>query len=130
MVEDYKPHPVHLHTGIEPRSAPNGRDGARSQRPSARINWIAQTWAEQLVKNGKLSHNPSYSALYAPGWKVAAENVQQNMIWVTAEDLIKEWHGSPDHRVNLQNPAFNTFGVGIAYGNDGRIWAAQDFARY
>jgi uncharacterized protein YkwD len=44
-----------------------------------------------------------------------------------AQDLVKKWAGSLDHRKNLRNAAFTRSGVGIAHEGD-TIYATELFA--
>ena len=106
------------------------RHGLSPLKIDTQINSVAQAWAQKMAKDQRLSHNPSYAQQYPAGWRMAAENVLQNWKGTTAEDLVQQWHNSPGHRENMQNPRLNTLGVGIAYSPDGRVWAVQNLARY
>ena len=45
----------------------------------------------------------------------------------TAEQLEAAWMASPPHKANILSRSFNTMGIGVFYGPDGRIWSAVDF---
>ena len=46
---------------------------------------------------------------------------------MAAEDAVKAWLTSPEHRRNLLNPRFNLVGLGVAQKGD-RLTITQDFA--
>ena len=34
---------------------------------------------------------------------------------------------SPDHRANILSPNFDSIGISVEWGLDGRVWATQNF---
>jgi hypothetical protein len=42
-------------------------------------------------------------------------------------EVVAAWLASPDHRQNIEEPGFQTTGVGVAAGTDGAILWVQDF---
>jgi uncharacterized protein YkwD len=44
-----------------------------------------------------------------------------------ARELIDEWMGSPAHRHNMENPAYQDMGVGVATAHDGDKYWTLDF---
>jgi uncharacterized protein YkwD len=44
-------------------------------------------------------------------------------------DLHQVWMTSPTHRANLLDPNLNSVGISVHPGNDGLLYAVQDFAR-
>jgi uncharacterized protein YkwD len=56
----------------------------------------------------------------------AAENIGRG--YVSAEEAVRGWLDSPDHRKNILNCEFRTIGVGVVSGPDGPWWT-QDFGR-
>ncbi|MDX6573433.1 MAG: hypothetical protein QOC86_2589, partial [Gaiellales bacterium] len=43
-------------------------------------------------------------------------------------EVVAAWLASPGHRQNIEDPAFQTTGVGVAAGADGALLWVQDFA--
>ncbi|MDO5032244.1 CAP domain-containing protein [Corynebacterium sp.] len=94
------------------------------------LNNLAQDWANQMRDTQRLSHRPAFANYYPSGWRSAAENALQNYQDADANALIQQWHNSPGHRRNMQNPNSTHVGVGIAYDSQGKVWAVQNFAEY
>ena len=51
--------------------------------------------------------------------------------WHTEESLANEivegWMNSPGHRKNILTPDFEKLGVGVSIGDDGGVYATQNF---
>jgi hypothetical protein len=112
-----------LHSLVNQARAANGL-GALSRNGA--MDAVAVNWANQLVANGALSHNPSYSAQIPGGWGSAAENVAQG--YSSASSMHDGWMASSGHRANILG---NYTAVGIAFvAAGGTTWGVQVFARY
>ncbi|HWR17604.1 MAG TPA: CAP domain-containing protein [Terriglobales bacterium] len=92
----------------------------------------ARQHAERMAQTGKLSHQlpgePEVSKrISATGLRFdrAGENVGFSTFF---EDLHPNFMKSPPHRENILEPRYSDVGVGIARGQDGTYWAAQNFA--
>jgi uncharacterized protein YkwD len=86
----------------------------------------AQAWADQLARHGSLSHS-SLSAGMPEGWTKLGENVGRGP---SIDAVFQGFMGSPAHRANLVDPAYNWGGTGVAIGADGTVYVVQVFARY
>ncbi len=86
----------------------------------------ARVWADQLRQDDELSHASDLSVGITSYWLKLGENVgvaPQDQI----EALFDAFVASPDHYANLIDPDFTTVGIGVTYGDDGRIWTAHRF---
>ena len=62
----------------------------------------------------------------------------ENISWVSgiehnetaqdiAQDVVTSWMNSPGHRANILEPAYDRIGVGVAFSEDGKMYATQNF---
>ncbi|MXY60876.1 MAG: CAP domain-containing protein [Cenarchaeum sp. SB0665_bin_23] len=62
----------------------------------------------------------------------------ENISWVSgiehnetaqdiARDVVASWMNSPGHRANILEPNYNRLGVGVAFSEDGKMYATQNF---
>ena len=62
----------------------------------------------------------------------------ENISWVSgiehnettrdiAWDVVTSWMSSPGHRANILEPAYDRTGVGVAFSEDGKMYATQNF---
>jgi len=92
----------------------------------SRLQSVAQAWAEKMAQAGSISHNPALGSI--PGnWTKVGENVG---VGGNVSSLMTAFINSPHHYENLVDGSFNSVGVGIAVGSDGRIYTTHDFASY
>ena len=88
---------------------------------------LAQTWSEQLARNGALSHqdldalqaNPSMAA-----WRSLGENIFMGA--TPADGANSVWMNSPGHRANILH-AFTHIGIGTTRDARGVVWVVADF---
>jgi len=111
----------------------------RPLRGSDDLARVALAHAEDMALNGYLGHinpagqNPLDRARAAgvEGYRLLAENIGTTS---TRGDrigaIVTAWLGSPDHRENLLNPAFNTAGTAVLQTDDGRMLIVQLYATY
>ncbi len=83
----------------------------------------AQAWAEEMARDGKLSHSDVGEGLDKGWWRVG-ENVGRGG---AVEQLTDAFMASPTHRQNLTDPDFDRVGVGVVRTPDGYIYVAQEF---
>jgi uncharacterized protein YkwD len=100
--------------------------GVSTLLPSPDAMVKAQAWADQLVRNGGLSHSALSSGMPA-GWTKLGENVGRGP---SIEAVMQGFLQSPGHRANLLDPAFNWVGTGVSVAPDGTVYVVQVFARY
>jgi uncharacterized protein YkwD len=101
-------------------------------RRTAALDAVAQEWAQKLAADHALSHRSSAdlkarvlaACSGCTGW---AENVafssSPGALWAA-------WLGSDTHRQNIDDPHAGEFGIGTAVGDDGYLYAVQNFGRY
>jgi len=46
---------------------------------------------------------------------------------MTGGGMEDAWMQSPDHRANILSPNFDSIGISVEWGLDGRVWATQNF---
>ena len=56
----------------------------------------------------------------------AGENIAKGCP-LSPYDMVVEWMGSEGHRENILDPAYHYMGVGVAAGDDGSLYWAQEF---
>ena len=60
----------------------------------------------------------------AAGWSKLGENVG---VGYSVDDLMTALVNSPAHYRNIVDPSFSYIGVGVSYGDDGRMYTTHDF---
>ncbi len=82
----------------------------------------AQSWADKLASENRLSHSHLPSGV--PGcWRLLGENVGYGSSIGQVQDAFMN---SPDHRANVLNGAYRYAGTGVAYRGD-RVFVVQVF---
>lgn len=99
--------------------------GLKGLARDSRLDKVAQAWAQQQWRNGKMSHNPNYAAQIPAGWARAGENVASGYGFT---QVVPAWVGSPTHYANLVRD-YTSIGIGF-YEADGRRYWTQVFAKY
>lgn len=103
-----------------------------NSRSSARLNTLAwdgtlaakaQSWAEYLAKQGKLSHSNLASGVPS-GWKLLGENVGYGG---SISEVHSAYMKSPGHKANILNSKFTHVGTGVAKASNGRIYTVHVF---
>ena len=90
----------------------------------ADLSAVAQSHAEAMARSGRLYH--SYTSSRPPsGYHTVGENVGRGH---TVSGIHNALRASPGHYSNMVNPSFRAFGVGSAYGSDGKLYVTQLFA--
>jgi hypothetical protein len=90
------------------------------------LSGFAQSWSDQMASAGKISHNPNLSK--APGgWTTVGENVG---VGGSEKSIFNALVASSGHYANMVNPKFNSIGIGVTVGGDGRIYTTHNFAAY
>ena len=85
---------------------------------------VARNWTDEMVANGGISHNPSLAGQVSGNWTKLGENVG---VGGDVNSLMNAFVNSPAHYKNIVDPAYNYIGVGVSYGDDGRMFTTHDF---
>ncbi|MEY2404466.1 MAG: hypothetical protein QOD38_2017 [Acidimicrobiaceae bacterium] len=88
------------------------------------LKGVARNWTDQMVANGGISHNPSLAGDVSANWSKLGENVG---VGGTVDSLMTAFVNSPAHYKNIVDPAYNYIGVGVSFGDDGRMYTTHDF---
>jgi uncharacterized protein YkwD len=91
---------------------------------------VAQSHAQAMANSGSLWHSdlgwlisqPSMAGTWSMGENLLMAGGGTN--GYSAEDM---WMGSPPHRANILNGAFNRVGVGVVTDGAGRVWMVALF---
>lgn len=90
------------------------------------LSGFAQGWAGKMAEAGSISHNPNLKN--APGnWTAVGENVG---VGGSEKAIFNALVASSGHYANMVSTKYNTIGVGVVTGNDGRIYTTHNFAFY
>src|SRR5262245_38745746 len=107
--------------------------------PSGPLSDVARAHARNLADGNYLAYHdregrsPLDRVQQAgiSGFRMLAENIgSSDESDDRLEAILQAWLASPTHRENLLHPAFNTSGIGIERGADGKTIAVQLFAAY
>lgn len=93
---------------------------------SATLASLARGWSQHMAAAHQLSHNPGLAGAVA-GWSTIGENVAEAPAGATAATAQALFLGSPDHRANILDPAYNRVGIGVTRASDGTMWFTVDF---
>jgi len=136
--------PLHALAGSQPTLHERVNEVRREHhlkalRPSDELARVALAHAEEMASGGYLDHvnragrNPLERVQGAgvEGFRLLAENIGSSNV---GDDripaVIEAWLGSPIHRNNLLNPAFNTSGSGIVRSPSGETVVVQLYATF
>ncbi len=87
---------------------------------------LARDWAAQLRAKGALAHAEDLSVGVTEDWSRLGENVGVGPA-DQVQALFDAFVASPAHYANLVKPDYRYLGVGVVYGEDGRIWTTHRF---
>lgn len=82
-------------------------------------------WASVMASSLTLSHQSA--AALQPDWGQRGENVAYA---TSIERAFAGLVGSPSHRANMVNPAYDSIGIGVAVADNGLMFIAQEFADF
>jgi len=86
----------------------------------------AQAWAAHLAQpDVPFAHSRLADGITAC-WRALGENIAQNSSITGAE---QSYMSSPEHRANILNAQFNSFAVGVARADGGRVYVVQEFGQ-
>ena len=103
-------------------------DGLQALETDPGMQQAAQEWAETLAATGELHHAPGHEIIRHSLWTIshgAGENVGVGPGWLAVSQAL---NASPVHAANRLHPGATHTGVGIAVGDDGRVWVVERVA--
>lgn len=86
----------------------------------------SRDWAEHLATTEDLVHAEDLTAGVSVYWVKMGENIGTAATGQT-DQLFSAFVESPTHLENLLDPEFEYVGVGVFYGDDGRMWTTHRF---
>lgn len=104
--------------------------GVQPLKSNDAYRWVARRHTQRMVSRGTIFHNQNLSAEAddaIPGWRLLGENVGMGS---SVEGVQKAFLNSARHRANIENPDFNTAGIGGAAAESGRRYYTQNFAAW
>ncbi|MET7332512.1 CAP domain-containing protein [Nonomuraea sp. NPDC005650] len=111
-------------------NAARARHGCVALRVDAGLSSSARTHALEMAQTGQLAHtspdgSSPWDRMERAGYRWgAAENIGAG--YSTADEAVRGWLDSSDHRKNILDCGLKAIGVGVASGPDGPWWT-QDF---
>jgi len=87
------------------------------------ITSVAQSWTDNLLQQGSLSHNPNLSGQLPSDWIGYGENVGMGQ---SPASLEAAFMASPEHRANILGN-YSLVGIGTDERSDGTIFVTVDF---
>lgn len=106
----------------------NAERAARGLTPlvvDASMTVAARDWSDDMADGGFLAHAPDITVGAPNGWRLVGENVGRGS---SVDRLVDAFMNSPGHRANVLNTSFDRVGVGVATGDDGRMYTTHRFA--
>jgi hypothetical protein len=88
------------------------------------LTGVARAWADQMAAAGAISHNPNLGSQVTAAWTVVGENVGTGP---EVGAIMNAFVGSPSHYANIVDARYDYIGVGVTWGNDGRMYTAHVF---
>ena len=85
---------------------------------------LGRSWAGEMAKADRISHNPNLANSVKADWQKLGENVGVGM---TVAKLHQAFIDSPTHFKNLVDPDWTHIGVGVVLGRDGAIFTSHQF---
>ncbi|MFG1941728.1 CAP domain-containing protein [Nonomuraea sp. NPDC048826] len=113
-------------------NAARAKNGCRPLKTDARLTRAARTHSMEMARSGQFTHESPDGAspwdrMERAGYhNGTAENIGRG--YASAQEAVRGWLASPDHRRNMLNCDFNAIGVGVVSGPGGPWWT-QDFGR-
>lgn len=86
----------------------------------------SRDWAEHLAATEDLIHADDLTTGVSVYWVKMGENIGTAATGRT-DQLFSAFVESPSHLENLLDPDFDYVGVGVFYGDDGRMWTTHRF---
>lgn len=93
---------------------------------------VARDWSVEMAQKGVLEHQDIGQLLQEEelsGFQGLGENIFRATGSVPAGTIHAGWMRSDGHRVNVLNPGWDRIGIGVHCGEDGSVWATQEFGR-
>lgn len=85
---------------------------------------VARNWTDAMAGAGAISHNPNLASQVSANWAVLGENVG---VGYDVDGLMQAFIDSAAHYRNIVEPRFDTIGVGVTWGPDGRMYTTHVF---
>lgn len=94
--------------------------------PNARLDQIAQQWAEHLAATSTFAHQDLWTVVDTTPFYAMAENLLRAPGPISVDQMETLWMDSPEHRVNIVNSLYVAVGVGMARDAKGVTYAVVE----
>lgn len=97
-------------------------NGLPPLRGDLQLEWAAREHSLRMASDREMSHQNWLKTLRLSGFpgRYRAQNVAWNQ--ESAEEVVRDWLESTEHRRNILNPYFRFTAVGCVRTRDGEIW--------
>ena len=99
---------------------------------NARLACLADEWSRYMRDTGNFRHRDLGATIKSPGFEDyagLAENILVGPGTMDGNAMESMWINSPPHYANIMGN-YDTIGIGLARGTDGRLWATENFGRH
>lgn len=94
------------------------------------LDALAGAWSAHMASTGVFGHRDLQATIEQPafsGFRRLGENILRGVCAISARDMVDAWMNSSGHRDNVLSTVYDTIGIGVVCGPDGRVWATQNF---
>jgi uncharacterized protein YkwD len=97
---------------------------------NGQLDALAGDWAAHMASTGVFAHRDLQATIEQPafsGFRRLGENILRGVCAISAREMVDAWMNSAGHRDNVLSTVYDTIGIGVVCGPDGRVWATQNF---
>lgn len=98
-------------------------NGLASYAVAADLADVAAQQAQRMAAQHQIFHNPNLGSDVS-NWRAVGENVG---VGASPPDIHDAFMASPHHRDNILSGTYTEIGVGVAQGDDGRMYVSEVF---
>ena len=97
---------------------------------NGQLDALAADWSAHMASTGVFAHRDLQATIEQPafsGFRRLGENILRGVCAISAREMVDAWMNSAGHRDNVLSTVYDTIGIGVVCGPDGRVWATQNF---
>ncbi len=91
---------------------------------------LALDWSTYLGDSGNFDHRDLNSVLHSgpyAGYTALGENLLRGPAAISGDQMEDAWMNSPEHRANILQGAYTSFGIALHYNASGQVYATVNF---